>query len=333
LKQEKKVLDFLKQHSIQLSHHTWQEDEWNTKVIGFFTNVFPKAMNSEYATKIISHAFKSINHHTKVPKFRLQNISIRINNIHTRAYGLEVKTEDVKNMMTTIKSTISPGNFVPFHMRSVNPEAFEKAVRYVTSKSENTWSFLINYISEGSFFKLEDVVKKAIQTEHIIYDPLQKSMKVLTSKTSFDQSRDIVRKGLQQWCKILDPDDIRLFDTYPEVAYLARDDFSKSSDSYTSHSITSILSFEIEEIEVTKSSVEIPAPNTETTPSDLSEPAVEVLETNELRQLKAEVKKYQQELVKYTAKMEKFQEMLEIIMLQIGQLSSPTTEGSNRRPN
>jgi hypothetical protein len=57
----------------------------------FFTNVFPKAMNTEYATKVVSHEFKSLKHYTKFPKFRLQNIPIRINEINMRVYGLEVK--------------------------------------------------------------------------------------------------------------------------------------------------------------------------------------------------------------------------------------------------
>ena len=225
---------------MHLSQHDWQEDEWNTRVIGFFTMVFPKAMNTEYATNVVSNKFKSNKHHTKVPTSCLQNIPLCTKNINTRVYGLEVKAKDVKTMMTAIKSNVSPGNFVPFHLRSVNEEAFEKELNYVTSKKENTWSFQINFISEGSFFKLEDKVKQAMQTDHVIYNPLKKTMKVLTSKNSFDQSREIVRAGLQQWCQILDPDDTKIFDTYPEVAYLARDNFSKSSNSYTSHSITSI---------------------------------------------------------------------------------------------
>ena len=89
LKQEKKVIDFLKQHSMHLSQHDWQEDEWNTRVIGFFTTVFPKAMNTEYATKVVSKEFKSNKHHTKVPTFRLQNIPLRTKDINTRVYGLE----------------------------------------------------------------------------------------------------------------------------------------------------------------------------------------------------------------------------------------------------
>ena len=77
------------------------------------------------------------------------------------------------------------------------------------------------------------------------------------------------------------------------VAYLARDDSSKTSNSYTSHSITSILSFEIEEIEVRKPTSEVAAPNKEKMPSDLSEPTVEVPVTNKLSQLKADIQNYQ----------------------------------------
>ena len=332
LKQEKKVLDFLKQHSMHLSQHDWQEDEWNTKVIGFFTTVIPKVMNTEYATKVVNNEFKSLKHYTKVPTFRLQNIPLRIGKINTRVYGLEVKTEDVKNMMTVIKSNVSPGNFVPFHMRSVNQEAFEKAVKYIISKSENTWSFQINFISEGTFFKIEEKIKQAIKSKHVIYDPIQKTIKVLTSKKSFDQSREKVREGLQQWCQELDPDDIRLFDTYPEVAYLTRDDFSKSNDSYTSHSITSILSFEIEEIEVRKFTEEITAPNTETTPSDLSEPVTSDKAKAEVEQLKEEVQNYRKELEKCTLKIEGIQVMLETIIEHVSKLSSGIPPTSPRRP-
>jgi uncharacterized protein YoxC len=147
---------------------------------GFFTTVFPKVMNKEYATKVVSSEFKSIKHHT--PHFVLQNIPLCTNDINTRVYGLEVKAEDVKNMMTAIKWNISPGNFVPFHMRLVNQEAFESTVKYVTRKSKNIRLFHINFISKGSFFKLKERVKQTIQTDHVIYDPLNKTMKVLTSK-------------------------------------------------------------------------------------------------------------------------------------------------------
>ena len=51
LKQDKKVLDFLKQHSMHLTRHDWLKEEWDTRVIGFYTIVVPKCMPREYATK------------------------------------------------------------------------------------------------------------------------------------------------------------------------------------------------------------------------------------------------------------------------------------------
>ena len=334
LKQEKKVLDFLKQHSMHLSQHDWQEDEWDTRVIGFFTTVFPKAMNKEYATKIVTRDLHKNKHNTKIPTFRLQNLPMRGPGMYTRAYGLEVKAEDVRAMMTAIKSNISPGNFVPFHLRSVDETAFNKAVSFINKKNENTWSFVINFVSEGSFFKLEDKIKEAVHTNHVIYDPLQKTMKILTTKKLFDASRDIIRKELKNWCQSLDPEDIRQFDTEPELAHLVRDDFSSSSNSYTSHSISSIMSFEIEEIEVRNTNTTNTAatpPTTETTPSDLSDPVVLPNTTTEISQLKDEVSHYKRELTECTLRLEKFQTMLETIMEKVDHMKS-SQHTTNRRP-
>jgi hypothetical protein len=183
LKKERKVLDFLKHHSMHLTQHDWQEDERNTKIIGFFTTVLPKTMTKEYATNVVTNKLN-----IKIPLSQLQNIPLRTKEAQTRVYGLEVKAEDVSAMMAAIKSNISPGNFVSFHMRSANEVAFEKAASYVASKNANTWSFLINYVSEGSFFKLEHKVKQALLIDHIIYNPVNKTMKVLVAKKLFDQS-------------------------------------------------------------------------------------------------------------------------------------------------
>jgi hypothetical protein len=93
-------------------------------------------------------------------------------------------------------------------------------------------------------------VKQVLLIDHIIYNPVNKTMKVPIAKKLYDQSQETIRHSLQKWCQELDPDSTRQFDTLPDIAYLAQDNFSKSSNSYTSHSIASILSSEIEEIEV-----------------------------------------------------------------------------------
>jgi hypothetical protein len=69
LKQERKVLDFLKHHSMHLTQHDWQEDEWNTNIIGFFTTVLPKTMPKEYATKVVTNELNKNKQGIKVPLF------------------------------------------------------------------------------------------------------------------------------------------------------------------------------------------------------------------------------------------------------------------------
>ena len=75
-------------------------------------------------------------------------------------------------------------------------------------------------------------------------------MKILIVKKLFDKSWEIAWSNFQKWCQDLDPGNTQQFDTRPEVAYLARDNSSKNSNSYTSHSISSMLSFEIEKMKL-----------------------------------------------------------------------------------
>jgi hypothetical protein len=135
-------MDFLRKHSTQLTNHEWTEDDWDTKVIGFFTQVFPSCRNAEYATKIVNKSLGNSNKRLKVPLFRLQSIPMKVeedqSHYKTRVFGLEVKSQEVKTMMEAIKSLVSPGDFVPFHLRRTNEAVYHKALKYVTSKNENT---------------------------------------------------------------------------------------------------------------------------------------------------------------------------------------------------
>jgi hypothetical protein len=98
--------------------------------------------------------------------------------------------------MSSIKASISPGGFVTFLIRSVNKIAYDKAIECLHSKSKTIWSFRVNYVSEGSYFKLEDRIKASINVEHIIYDPTRKSIKILVQKKHFDTARKHLNEKL-----------------------------------------------------------------------------------------------------------------------------------------
>lgn len=326
LKKDRKVMQFLRQHSIQLTSHEWTEDDWDTKVIGFFTQVFPSCMNAEYATKIVNQSLKNTTKRVKAPLFRLQTIPMKAiegqSHYRTRVFGLEVKSQEVKAMMESIKSSVAPGGFVPFQLRRTNEPAYHKALKYVASKNENTWKILINYVSEGAFFKLEGALKESLHVQHITHNPINHTMTVLVPKSQFDQVRAQLKVELQNLSVTLDPEDTRLFDTNPEVAYLARDDMSSSRDSYSSRSISSIMSFEIEEVTILPHLDVTPIP-TPATPSEVSEPST-VTATSEVETLRSEIRRYQDEMLQYVNKMDRFQTLLETILLQVGNLAPPS---------
>ena len=87
-------------------------------------------------------------------------------------------------MMAAIEANVKPGNFVPFHLRAANDIAFKKAVEYMNSKNETTWAFIVNYVSEGIYFKLEEQIKMLLNTEHTIFNPIDKSLKIIIPKNS-----------------------------------------------------------------------------------------------------------------------------------------------------
>jgi hypothetical protein len=62
-------------------------------------------------------------------------------------------------MMQAIKLSIPPSEFISFHLRSVDESAYNTAIKYVTVKNSNTWTIVVNYVSEGAFFKLEERLK------------------------------------------------------------------------------------------------------------------------------------------------------------------------------
>ena len=46
LKKYPKVMESLKSSRVHISNHYWQEDEWDLKTLGFFTNVPPSTMST-----------------------------------------------------------------------------------------------------------------------------------------------------------------------------------------------------------------------------------------------------------------------------------------------
>jgi len=121
-------------------------------------------------------------------------------------------------------------------------------------------------------------------------------------------------------------------DAIPEIAYLGLNDFSSNLDSYTAHSITSILSFNVEEIEVKTTTFTTNPLTTEVTPSDLTKPIVQDSQKAEIILLEEKIQQYKKELEKCTSRIEGFQVMLKTIISKVSQIPPMQSALSTRRP-
>ena len=80
------------------------------------------------------------------------------------------------------------------------------------------WTILIQYMTEGAFFKLEEKIKFSLNCEHVMYDPKHKKGQVIVEKTNFHEIRNRLRDHLIISVKYLDPEDVREFNTSPKVS-------------------------------------------------------------------------------------------------------------------
>jgi hypothetical protein len=91
---------------------------------------------------------------------------VRINNLKqpttVQVYGMEVKTQDIKDMTSILKENTNPGIFIPFQMKYVNQEAYNKTMSHIAFKQDNTWVIKIKYMRDTAFFRLENMIKDTL---------------------------------------------------------------------------------------------------------------------------------------------------------------------------
>jgi hypothetical protein len=315
-------MEYLRSNNIHVSIHNWKEEEWDLKVLGFFTHLHPGKMPIEYCTKIVSNMIKSPKKHQRIPKFRIKPIimitSTSPTNLSVRTYAIEVKAQDSREMMSILKENIAPGIFLPVQLKFINKIAFDKALIYISQKQDTTWTVVVNHITDGSFFKLEHKIKALLETDHVIHDAIKKMAKVLVNKQQFYEDRKKLKAHLAEWNAELDPDDIRECNIAPEVAHIAQDSISEEADSFYSSSITSIMAFEVSEIYIpTGKSTKMSGLSNDTQKHNQQNTEPTFSSDDKIQTLKQQIEEYKTELQKQTQKIDQMQEMLQLVFSEL----------------
>ena len=180
----------------------------------------------------------------KTPLYCIKHIPLQLTstegNLKAKAYDIEVKISNAKAMNDIIRDNLKPGDFVPFKMKSINAEAYDRAIKYIASKNENIWTILIKYMSDGSFFKLKNSIKNTLSVEHIVHNPITKTASILVPKNNFHERRNLLKAHLVTWINDLNPDHFQEFNTPPEVSHISKDDYSSEANFFYSNSVYSL---------------------------------------------------------------------------------------------
>ena len=166
---------------------------------------------------------------SQMPLFRMKEINVTTKTptgkISVKVYGIEVKTYDAKRGSEAIRQMAQPTDFVLFQMKKVNEKAFNNAVRFASKLKSNTQVIMMNNVTEGAFFKLEEQIKAEVGHEMVYHLPDYEKVKILTNKNAFESTRKELKGKMQQWIKLLEDNEYDE-ENLPSVAYIARDDIS-----------------------------------------------------------------------------------------------------------
>jgi hypothetical protein len=112
---------------------------------------------------------------------------------------MEVKTQDIKDMIAILKENTNPGIFIPFQMKYINQESYNKALSHIAFKQDNNWVIKIKYMSDTAFFRLENMIKDTLNVEHVIHIPIRNECKILVSRQTFHSKRNELKENLAKW--------------------------------------------------------------------------------------------------------------------------------------
>jgi hypothetical protein len=290
-------------------------------VIGFFTHVIPSTMPVEYATKLVGKDLKHPVKFKTVPKFQIIPTPVRLKHLKqpttVYVYVIEVKTQDIKDMVSILKENTNPGVFIPFQLKYINQEAFNKVLSYIPFKQDKTWVNKIKYMSDTAFFRLENMIKETFQVDHVIHILTQNECKVLVTRQTFHSKRNELKVNLAKWIKHLDSEDVRESGSSPEVAYICKDDYSDDESSFFSKSIRTIMSFEYDEnAKLDNHSVNHSGASAANLSPGVSVPSnlFNSLYESEIIDLKKKVDSYKEEIANMAEKMEAMHNMIQTIM-------------------
>jgi hypothetical protein len=161
LKNNVRVVNFLRENKVYLNEHRWAEDVWNTTQIGFILGLDPAFYTPAQAHETIVKVITTKAPGEQTPKFAMAycapNVKLPNNDVRTKAYAIEVEKNKTSAMIYLMNRVCKETHeFVPFQMRAKHKEAFVRIVCQQNHLLLQLRTILISYVGCQAMFYLHD---------------------------------------------------------------------------------------------------------------------------------------------------------------------------------
>ena len=243
-----------------ITDHQWTENQWDTTRLGWITTINPTFYNREQAQikfNALLHS-KFLAKKVKIPPFRMTFVSPTVQldgkTISTKAYAIEVLSEDSVMMMQILKTLLgaSDTTFVAYSMKGNFPNAYAQAIRFQTQNLTATRVVVLQNISEAMMFYLQPHISAIPGVLDLLASPHVDETgrhTILVPKDSFKSVRTILTQNLSNWIATHVSSDAQpleeQFAGVARVKPIYDDGMSSGENSWMSSSNASFLSMDL----------------------------------------------------------------------------------------
>ena len=255
LKNNYRVVDFLKKHQVYLYDHLWTEDIWNTVQIGFILGLDPAFYSPKQAYEKMVQAITAKAPTVRIPKFAMvycaPQVKMNNNNIRTKAYAIETDKSTSSAMTNLMKEVCRESHeFIPFQMRSKHPDAFGRIVCQQTHMLSQLRTIIISNVGSQVMFYLRERIGSIPGVRDIVSHPtveVDGKYRIQVHKDDFKAVRANLMINIPDWYDQHVPQDgkasTEAYPGTPEVAPIPSDGYSSGEESYYAGSVASAMSY------------------------------------------------------------------------------------------
>ena len=255
LKNDYRIVDFLREHKVYMYEHLWTEDIWNTVQIGFILGLNPALYSPTQAYEKMVKAITIKAPTARIPKFAMVYCTpqVKANNstVRTKAYAIETdKTTSI--MMTNLMKEVcrETHEFIPFQMRTKHPDAFGRIICQQTHMLSQLRTIVLSNVGSQVMFYLHERIASVPGVRDIVPHPTVEvtgKYRIQVHKDDFKAVRANLMINIPDWYDEHVPTDGKAstgnYPGTPEVAPIPSDGYSSGEESYYAGSVASAMSY------------------------------------------------------------------------------------------